>query len=948
MKKYVAALILIVCLLLGMLTGCNGTQSEQPTTLTDSTENQTPENVEQEACEHVWQEATCEQAKLCSRCGAQEGQALGHDMESWRPNGDGTHGRGCARCDKPIETAACFAGQTPQDGQKCEECDYIYEKSHRHAYDQQMAVALYRVTTATCSQKASYYYTCKCGAVGTNVFYAGSTVAHKPVIDPAKQATFSNPGLTEGTHCEVCKTVIKAQTTVPALGSDVAVGTDYYDKTGQTTYRYSYSFTLYDGDRFSLTTLKLGSDESFALYTDEGKINYLDNGVYELAFDNGKEKMYGKIDDGSFQFCNKDGSKWKDKDVRPQGTTTTKITPRPGNSVYGYEDLASNNHGKSMQELYYRMYAACEALVDDNKNITATNGKYIFDRINLDYYVLTANEAIATWKVFFVENPRYYWLSNAVSVSGGVLEMCVDAAYADGAYRKQCDASIDAMASACAGDLTADMSQLEKALAIHDFILRRMNYAYKSDGKTPQSAIWAHNMVGSAEKKSGVCESYAKTYQYLCRLNGLECIVVTGYNGENHAWNMVKISDKWYGVDCTFDETNKDTISYSCFGMDAERMNSEYTAEKPSGSGIGYLYKLPSLSTRGIELVDLYKNDRKVGTYANVDAAFAAMTDNSAEYEVKLYLYELKGILLMSSASVEHHINETKTPAVKSITICGNHIDLLGGAYSARSNVYVNKKLQLNCDVTISDLNVYGEGSLDLKGNKLTCQGQWNQIDVPVKGNMNANDPSEIHVKTMKERTEFWNSIEVYNFRCNANENNVYNVTLRDDSHFVNLYTDSIHIFDNFDAGICIQIDNLYPFGNKEGWRYDFRIHGAAVININNIIAQNRNYVALEYEFSKNESVPKVTVKNSQCSLHVYLIGKTTTVTTDLNGNDIYTETKVMDYSTLTSPVMHFVSNNYFADMQIYLCDSDNYITYLEPKTEKFQVNSKNQVIWKG
>lgn len=948
MKKYMVVQILIVCLLLGMLTGCKNTQPEQPATQTTGTEDQIPEDpedIEQEQaeCEHIWQEATCTQAKLCSRCGTEDAEALGHSMEKWYPNGNGTHGRGCALCDMPIETADCFAGQTPQDGQKCEECGYLYEKSHSHAYDQQVTAALYRVAVATCTQKASYYYSCKCGAVGTNVFYVEGTVAHKPVIDPAKQATFSNPGLTEGTHCDVCGTVLQAQTTIPALGSDVAVGTDYYDKNGQTTYRYSYSFTLFENDRFSLTTLKLGSDESFSLYTDEGKINYLDNGVYELVFDNGKEKMYGKIDDGSFQFCNKDGSKWKDKDIRPQGATTTKITPRPGNSIYGYEDLSRNNHGKSMQELYYRMYAACEALVDDSKNITATNGKYIFDRINLDYYVLTANEAIATWKVFLVENPRYYWLSNTVSVSGGILEMCVDAAYADGAYRVQCDASINAMASACAGNLTADMSQLEKTLAIHDFILRRMNYAYQSDGKTPQNAIWAHNMVGSAEKKSGVCESYAKTYQYLCRLNGLECIIVTGYNGENHAWNMVKIDGKWYGVDCTFDETNNDTISYSCFGMDAERMNSEYSADTPSDGGVNYLYKLPSLATQEIELVDLYKNGTKVGTYLNIDAAFAAMTDTGADYEVGLYLYERKGILLMSSASVEHHINETKTPAVKSVTIRGNYFDL-NGEYNTCSILWINKKLQVNCDLTISDLNVYGEGALDLKGNTLTCQGQQNQVQVPVKGSMDANDPSQILINTQNGGIEFWDSVEVYNFRCVVNAY-FYTVTLRADCHFVNLHTDSVYIYDSFDTGICIDIDNLYPLGNKT---YDISIYGAAVVNVDNIVTGNRDYVAFQYSFAKNESVPKVTVKNTQCPVYLYLIGKTTTITTDLNGNVIDTEIKVMDYSTLTSPVMYFVSNRFFADMQIYLCDDDNYLTYLDPQTEKFQINSQNQVVWKG
>ena len=776
----------------------------------------------------------------------------------------------------------------------------------------------------------------------------GKAVGHKEVVDPAVHATFSVPGRTEGKHCSVCGKVTKAQTQIPALGSDMVVGTDYFDREGQTTYRYSYSFTLYENDRFNLTTLVVGSDESYQLYGEDGKLNFLDNGIYELVFENGKESMYGKFEGDQFQFCNKDGSKWEDKDQRPQGSTGTPITPRPGNSTYGYKDLANNTHGKSMQELYYRLYAACEAFMDNKQNVKATNGTYVIDKINLDYYVLTAQEAVAVWKVFYVENPRYYWLANTVELEGGVLYVAIDKAYASASDRSTYDAAIDNMANACAQKLSAGMSQLEKAMAIHDFILDRMNYAYKSDGKTPQDAIWAHNMIGCASKKSGVCEAYAKTYQYLCQLNGLECIVVTGYNGENHAWNMVKLNGSWYGVDCTFDETNTDAIAYNCFGMDADRMSNEYNPDKPTDSAINYLYKLPKLAEREIELVDLYKNGQKVGAYANIDAAFEAMTDASADYEIKLYLYDVEGVLLLASAPVEHQINATRTPKVKSITISGNSLDLKEGAYYSLTKMWINKDLTTNCDLTISNMNIYGKGSLNIKGNKLTFKGRANQLSIPVKGSMDASNPSEIVVEKQKERTEFWESVEVYNLRCRANDLSVYNVILRADSHFVNLYTDSINIYDNMDAGIRIDIDNLYPQGNSVGWMYDIRIQGAAVVNVNNIVAGERDYVSFEYQFSKNESVPKVTIKDTQCKLRLYLYGHTTTVSTDMDGNVVYTETTLMDYSTLNKPVMYLGGGNLFNDMEIYICNDEDFSTCFEPKTEQFKLNSKNQVIYKG
>lgn len=50
----------------------------------------------------------------------------------------------------------------------------------------------------------------------TELFSADS--AHKAVIDEAVDATCTETGLTEGSHCSVCNEVIKAQETVPALG----------------------------------------------------------------------------------------------------------------------------------------------------------------------------------------------------------------------------------------------------------------------------------------------------------------------------------------------------------------------------------------------------------------------------------------------------------------------------------------------------------------------------------------------------------------------------------------------------------------------------------------------------------------------------------------------------------------------------------------------------------
>ncbi len=59
-------------------------------------------------CGHEWVEATCTEPKTCSKCGATEGEALGHDVSEYESNNDatctedGTKTGTCARCGEEI------------------------------------------------------------------------------------------------------------------------------------------------------------------------------------------------------------------------------------------------------------------------------------------------------------------------------------------------------------------------------------------------------------------------------------------------------------------------------------------------------------------------------------------------------------------------------------------------------------------------------------------------------------------------------------------------------------------------------------------------------------------------------------------------------------------------------------------------------------------------------
>ena len=55
-------------------------------------------------------------------------------------------------------------------------------------------------------------------------------------------------------------------------------------------------------------------------------------------------------------------------------------------------------------------------------------------------------------------------------------------------------------------------------------------------------------------KKVAVCDGYSHAFQMVMRKLKIPCRFVTGSSGSvGHAWNMVKLSGKWYHIDVTFD-----------------------------------------------------------------------------------------------------------------------------------------------------------------------------------------------------------------------------------------------------------------------------------------------------------------------------------------------------------------------------------------------------------
>ena len=105
---------------------------------------------------------------------------------------------------------------------------------------------------------------------------------------------------------------------------------------------------------------------------------------------------------------------------------------------------------------------------------------------------------------------------------------------------------------------------VEKLSKIHDYIA--LNVIYDSallqlsedsqNSYSYLSGFRGFNLEGALLDGKAVCDGITKAFMLLARMEGIECIRVTGKNADNvgHAWNKVKIENTWYNIDVTGDD----------------------------------------------------------------------------------------------------------------------------------------------------------------------------------------------------------------------------------------------------------------------------------------------------------------------------------------------------------------------------------------------------------
>ena len=273
-------------------------------------------------------------------------------------------------------------------------------------------------------------------------------------------------------------------------------------------------------------------------------------------------------------------SKKEPEPVTPEETYEEKInkivSELDGSKYYFYRQL------NDQQRFYYAQLEDALANGKDELEFTDKDNRPVI------------KEFYKAQVAFEYDHPLYWWLHDSVGDTIGTkIKKVTYNGRPEESVLKQINDKVDEVIAG----MPAGLSEVQKFEYLYEWVILNTRYELDSEFNQDVRSVFLNGV--------SVCNGYAKAYQLLCQRAGLEC----GYNhgissrpdweSGFHAWNFVRIADRYYWVDSTWGDEADETLpyDYSWFCMTDE----EFFQTRVADSGInvfGYgepngAYKLP-------------------------------------------------------------------------------------------------------------------------------------------------------------------------------------------------------------------------------------------------------------------------------------------------------------------------------------------------------------------
>jgi hypothetical protein len=266
-------------------------------------------------------------------------------------------------------------------------------------------------------------------------------------------------------------------------------------------------------------------------------------------------------------------------------------------TTYPYYSMLSEN----LKKLYKQIYANANGL---NKTFTPVIS-------------VTPDQLKNAFTAVCNDHPEIFWLDTAYSyryMSDGSAAVLTLQFNQTADQLNSAKSSFEQEASVLTADAATKSTNYDKEKSVHDALIAHVSYNLGADMN--QSA---YSAIVNGET---VCAGYSKAFQYLMQKLGVPCYYCTGYAGESHAWDIIKLDDGFYNVDTTWDDTDPSTYNYfDCSDQDfsGDHIRTDLSVNLPPCGGSKYRKLLAGADSgsSGKSLTDLGLSQSDVLTSLN-------------------------------------------------------------------------------------------------------------------------------------------------------------------------------------------------------------------------------------------------------------------------------------------------------------------------------------------
>jgi len=175
------------------------------------------------------------------------------------------------------------------------------------------------------------------------------------------------------------------------------------------------------------------------------------------------------------------------------------------------------------------------------------------------------SETVASVEDVLNETPELFWvnfrdckMSGGGTVGYGNQDFRIELDYLEELDNDMARGAVEYAAQQILNQVPAYASDWEKALIIHDLLVRHVTY---------EEGPYDQNIYGALVEGKAVCNGFAMAYEYLLNKAGIPCDTVIGYSdfvqqslsefgSSRHAWSIITLGNQSYYVDTTWDNTD--------------------------------------------------------------------------------------------------------------------------------------------------------------------------------------------------------------------------------------------------------------------------------------------------------------------------------------------------------------------------------------------------------